>query len=31
MHAEDLTARARDWSKGSRQDFNRALEAWYRS
>lgn len=30
MHAEDLTARASDWSKGSRQDFNRALEAWYR-
>ena len=29
MHAEDLTPRAREWAEGTRQEFNRALEAWY--
>jgi acyl-[acyl-carrier-protein]-phospholipid O-acyltransferase/long-chain-fatty-acid--[acyl-carrier-protein] ligase len=30
MRVEDLTDRAREWAKGTRQEFNRALEAWYR-
>jgi hypothetical protein len=29
MHLEDLTERAKAWSEGTRQEFNRRLEAWY--
>ena len=29
MHVENLTARAREWSKLARLEFNRELENWY--
>ena len=29
MHIENLTARAREWSKLTRLEFNRELEKWY--
>lgn len=29
LHIENLTARAREWSKMSRLEFNRELENWY--
>ena len=29
MHVEDLTDRVREWSQGTRLDFNRKLEEWY--
>jgi len=29
MHIEDLTERAKEWSQGTRLDFNRKLEEWY--
>ena len=29
MHVEDVTARAKEWSAGTRLEFNRALEEWY--
>ena len=29
MHVEDLTDRAREWARGTRLEFNRALEDWY--
>ena len=29
MHIEDLTDRVKEWSHGTRLDFNRKLEEWY--
>ncbi|MBR2837545.1 MAG: MFS transporter [Kiritimatiellae bacterium] len=29
MHVEDLTDRVKEWSQGTRLDFNRRLEEWY--
>ena len=29
MHIEDLTDRVKEWSQGTRLDFNRKLEEWY--
>ena len=29
MHVEDLTERVKEWSKGTRLEFNAKLSAWY--
>ena len=29
MHVEDLTGRVREWSRGTRLEFNEKLNAWY--
>ena len=29
MHVEDLTERGKEWSKGTRLEFNAKLSAWY--
>ena len=31
MHIEDITARVKEWSQGTRLEFNRQLETWYNS
>ena len=29
MHVEDLTERVKEWSRGTRLEFNAKLEEWY--